>query len=518
MVTTFAAAIIATIPLDGSVTSDGGDYAIVEFEVPAGAVELTVSHRAVDDANILDFGVFDPDGFRGWGGGLTDDATIGEVESSRGYLPGPLQPGTWRIVIGKARLAVEPAGYELTVTIRDDATLTPRTRADVSPVVLEEGARWYAGDFHVHSSESGDAAATLDEITAIAGDRGLDFVVLSDHNTVSQHRLAAAYQSGVSDLLFVRGAEVTTYSGHGNAVGAGVYIDHRVGLNNRTKDEIIADVTSAGGSFVVNHPRLGLGNACIGCDWDESFDAWEAVTAMEIQTGPYGLAELTGRPARDLWDAQLDAGNRITAIGGSDDHRAGIDLDTLTQSPVGSPTTLVLADELSEAAILEAVAAGRVQVLLSGPDDPRVELEVSADSGEVGRIGDTIAGERLAITARITGAGGGQAQLVVDGEPIETRSVSGDDAEVSWDVVTPPEGARYRVHVLVGGLPITVTNHVFVTFAEGPDSGGCGCDSGGGQGGPWLVALAIALVFGLRGRRARVGPGPRTARRAGRAG
>jgi MYXO-CTERM domain-containing protein len=502
MLTVIPAALIATIPLDGQVVADGGDYAIVEFEVPAGAVEIVVKHRAVDDANVLDFGVFDPDGFRGWGGGLTEDAIIGEAESSRGYLPGALQPGTWRIVIGKARLEVVPAGYELTVEIHDAASLTPRPRADVEPVVIEPGSRWYAGDFHVHSSESGDAVATFDEITAIARDRGLDFITLSDHNTVSQHRLIAAHQGGVSDLLFVRGNEVTTYGGHGNAVGAGAYIDHRVGLDGRTIEQIIADVGAAGGMFVVNHPRLGLGNACIGCDWDDSFTAWDTVSAIEIQTGPYGLAELTGRPARALWDAQLDAGLRITAVGGSDDHRAGIDLDTLTQSPVGSPTTLVFADELSEAAIIEAVRAGRVQVLLSGPDDPRVEVEVSSDSGELGRIGDSISGERLAITAQITGgAGGDQAQLVIDGDPVETRPIHGADVEVRWDVEVPAGGARYRVHVLRGGLLITVTNHVYVSFAQGPDSSGCGCRAGAGQGGGWLLVL-IALVVTMRRRRA----------------
>lgn len=496
-----AAAVIDVLTLDGAVVAEGGDYAIVEFEVPANAVEITVSHQVLSERNILDFGVRDPDGFRGWGGGLTEDAVIGEAESSRGYLPGPLPAGTWQIVIGKAKLVELPAAYELTVTIRDDATLAPRVRADVAPVVLESGPRWYAGDLHVHSSESGDAVATLDEITAIGREVGLDFVVLSDHNTVSQHRLFAAHQMGVGDLLFIRGAEVTTYGGHGNAMGLPVYVDHRVGLDGRDRAQIIADVNAGGGHFVVNHPKLALGDACLGCAW-EDVDAtpWDQVAALEILTGPFGLAELIGRPARDLWDEILDAGHRVTAVGGSDDHRAGIDIDPLTQSPVGSPTTLVFADELSEAAILEAIAAGRVQVLMSGLTDPRVDLEIESDSGQTGRIGDQIAGDRLTIRARITGGDGAQAQLVIDGEDDEVVPVSGADAEVSWQVTVPPEGARYRVHVLVGGLLTTVTNHVFVDFEAGPDSG-CGCAaSPGNSAGAWLLALIALAVFTRRRR------------------
>lgn len=518
MLSVFAAAILSTIPIDGQVDKAGGDYAIVEFEVPEGAVEITVHHEVASDANILDFGVWDPNGFRGWGGGLTEDAVIGADESSRGYLPGPLPAGTWQVVIGKAKLVDVPGDYHIDITISDAATLTPRPRAADPEVVLESGPRWYAGDLHVHSRESGDAAATFDQITGLARDRGLDFVVLSDHNTVAQHALIAAYQGGVDDVLFVRGAEVTTYSGHGNALGADAYIDHRLGLDGRSGADVIADVVAAGGSFVVNHPRLELGSACIGCAWKVDPTPWDQVTAMEILTGPFQNDSLIGKPARQMWDDLLDQGFRITAVGGSDDHRAGIDEDPATQSQIGSPTTLVYADELSEAAIIEAIRAGRVQVLLSGPDDPRVDLEIDSDSGEVGRIGDTISGDELTIRARVTGGAGSHAVLVTDGREGESRAVDSDDSEVSWEVTVPEAGARYRIHVFSDLGLVTVTNHVFVDFVAGPGGGGCGCrapGSGGSGGGLLLAVVAAALTWRRRRRapRDRGGPGPSRARR-----
>jgi hypothetical protein len=43
--------------------------------------------NAVD---VLDFGVEDPQGFRGWGGGNVEPAVIGVQAASRSYLPGPL--------------------------------------------------------------------------------------------------------------------------------------------------------------------------------------------------------------------------------------------------------------------------------------------------------------------------------------------------------------------------------------------------------------------------------------------
>src|SRR5688500_11302908 len=157
-------AVISTLHLEGPVTVDGGDYVLLDFEVPAGTVEIHVAHGDGSDSDILDWGVWAPEGFRGWGGGLTDPAIIGVDESSRGYLEGPITPGTWTLVVGKAKLPTGAGTYTVDIELHDAATLAPQPRAPFDPVVLEDGARWYAGDFHVHSEESGDASATLDQI------------------------------------------------------------------------------------------------------------------------------------------------------------------------------------------------------------------------------------------------------------------------------------------------------------------------------------------------------------------
>src|SRR6185312_16742941 len=81
-----------------------------------------------------------------------------------------------------------------------------------------------------------------------------------------------------------------------------------------------------------------------------------------------------------LWDKELDAGNKIAAIGGSDDHTAGMN-ESSTGSPIGEPTTLVLADNLSEAAIIDALKHGRTMVNLRGPDDPLVEFTARGPKG-----------------------------------------------------------------------------------------------------------------------------------------
>src|SRR5215831_8290208 len=99
------ATVLSTMSYEGDVPVAGGDYADVAFVVPAGTQEIRIAHSDGSATDILDWGVWSPDGYRGWGGGLTDDAVIGIAQSSRGYLPGPITAGTWTVVVGKAQLA-----------------------------------------------------------------------------------------------------------------------------------------------------------------------------------------------------------------------------------------------------------------------------------------------------------------------------------------------------------------------------------------------------------------------------
>ncbi len=491
--------VLSTMHFEGDVTGDGGDYVDVQFPVPAGTVEIEIAHTDGSPDVILDWGAWSPDGFRGWGGGLEDDAIIGVDQSSRGYLPGPITPGMWTAEIGKAKLLANMGHYSIDVTCRDNATLTVLPKAPFTPVVLSPDRRWYKGDFHVHSSESGDAMASFLQITALAQSRGLDFVNISDHNTVSQHALIAALQPMFPSFLILRGAEITTYTGHGNAVGLHDYIDHRLGRDNRTVAGIAADVAAQGGIFIVNHPMLDLGTVCIGCAWKHVDDTpWDQVQGMEIITGNYdaGVTAFVPR-VLTLWDSLLDQGYRLAAMGGSDDHTAGTSTGP-TASEIGSPTVLVLADNLSEAAIMDAVRAGRTIVQLSGPDDPLVEFTMKTKTG-VAEIGDTVDQiARAQFTAHVTGGDGTFVQLWRNGKLVAHQAVVGDDFTTTFEdapeVGTTP--TRYRLHVIDGASrPLVVTSHIYATGAV--EAGGCGCRSTSPGG-----ALPLALcLLALRRRR-----------------
>lgn len=531
------AAAETVLVLDGPVPDGGPAHFFVPFTVPEGIVEIEVVHDDLSEDNILDWGLDDPAGFRGWGGGNGESAIVGVAAASRSYVPGPITPGEWRVVVGKAKLVDTPASFALQVILRDAPTLAPQPeRAPYDPAVsLGGGPRWYAGDFHVHSRESGDAVPPLDEIAALAESRGLDFVEISDHNTLTQLEFFVDAQGRHPALLFVPGMEYTTYAGHANAIGATAWVDHKIGQPEVTIAAAAAAFADQGALLSINHPVLDIGDLCIGCAWKHEVPP--GLAAVEVATGGLDKAgKYFTDPAIAYWDMLCASGLHVAAIGGSDDHRAGVDLDAF-QSPVGDPTTLVFADDLSVAAIVAGVAAGRTVVKLQGPDDPMLEL-----TSAVPPVLDTIRADEVLLTATVTGApAGSSVRFVHNGQSLAAVAVAGDSFVTTVMASAPDSGQdRWRAEVLVADERRTITSHLWlehgptgtpttggetgdattgdvttgeasstaagtsVTGASEPDEGGsgCACDSKD-RSSPVVV---LALLGLLRRTRARTRP------------
>lgn len=500
------AVVLSSVNLTGDVSMAGGDYVAVDFAVPAGSKECQIAHTDGDPDVILDWGLWSPAGFRGWGGGLTDDAIVGEAASSRGYLPGPLEVGTWQVLVGKAKLINGQGHYALTITCSDTATLVPVVRSAYTPNVITSEARWWRGDLHVHSDQSGDANATLPQIAAFAKSRGLDFVAISDHNTIAQHGLIAEAQKALTNFLFLRSNEVTTYQGHGNALGAPAYVDHRVGFAGASAATIVNDVVAQGGIFTVNHPELRLGTECIGCAWDHADTPWDKVAGIEVHTGAYDVVEMLFTPkAIERWDALEDAGHHLAAVGGSDDHRGGAEMSA-TKSQIGAPTTVVWADQLSEASLIAGIKQQHTYVKLRGPNDPDVEFTVRKPDDTQAMIGDVVTDlNELLFTVHVKGGAGTYAGIWRNGVLVGKEvPVTSDD--FTTNVAIEPGGAleRFRLELSdEGGHRVVVTSHIYAQAHVSNDGCGCQSDRPGAVGALVAVGLIGGLRFGWRRRRNR---------------
>jgi len=351
----------------------------VEVEVPPGTRALRVEVGYDRQAGVLDLGCFAPGGFRGWSGGARDRFVIGTDGATPGYLPGEPEPGRWLVVFGLYRVPLDGLDWELTATADTGAgrpggqppepspepepwpgTARPGRR----PLPSTGGRRWWAGDLHTHTVHS-DGALTVAELARLASGNGLDFIAVTDHNTVSHHReLAAAGRR--HGITLIPGQEVTTSLGHANAFGDIGWVDFR-----EPAPAWLASVRSRGGLLSVNHPIAGP------VSWMHAMPERPPL----VEVWHWSWLDLSWTTPLSWWRAWDPA---AIPVGGSDWHRPGSD------APPGTPVTWVESDSDEPDELLAAIAAGRVAIS-AGRDGP-VLVRAGDELVAVGADGTVLAG------------------------------------------------------------------------------------------------------------------------------
>lgn len=481
-----------SVRLEDTVPDGPETHVFVPFEVPEGTAEIEVRHDDLSSENILDWGLDDPNGFRGWGGGKSQPAVVGLEAASPSYVPGPMPAGTWEVVIGKAQIKETPAAYDVCIILRTEPTLEPQPRTPYEdPDALDDEARWYAGDFHVHTVQS-DGRPTMREALEFADGVGMEFIMLSEHNTNSGLTLYGSLQPDFPTLLMIPGLEWTTYSGHAHAIGAVDWVDQKVGVRGVTIEGAIEAIQEQGAIFSIDHPTVPGGNFCIGCPWEMEVDP-TLVDGVEAQGGIWD--------AIDFWEKMCAEGSHASAVGGSDDHEGGQGSGVL-YSPIGMPTTMVYAEELSVEAILEGVRAGRTVIKVNSIDDPMLETELSGE-----RVGHTVFADEGTLSVRVTGGTGLSLRVIKNGAVLETLSIDSDPFTHEMSVEAPSEGEdRYRHQVMNGVDPVTIGSYVWLRTPEPSEMGGSstGCSCRVVDRSDYDTGLLLAvLAFGVWGRRRR---------------
>ncbi|RYG33151.1 MAG: PHP domain-containing protein [Burkholderiales bacterium] len=376
------------LTLTGEITrADHQTYRELPFVVPRDITRLKVEFSYdKENRTVIDLGLRDPQGQRGWSGGNKSIFYVGSTDATPSYKPGRLQEGEWKLILGIPNIREgQTAKYRATITFNTPGP--EHFQHDDYPVmveVLSDKAGWYRGDFHTHTAHS-DGSCDVDgvrepcpprETFYAARDAGLDFVAVTDHNTITQRD--SFFRQGIENLLLVPGTEITTFHGHANVIGNTDFLDFQLGSPRLPTLTKLLDQADAAGAFVsVNHPGLPSGEICMGCGWTVKDTDWSRVTAIEVANGS-SLRQ--GGPAAGLrfWDNLLQQGHRLTAIGGSDNHDAK-DRTGAKQPPIGYPTTAVYSSDLSTRGIIEGVKSGRVFIDLANM--PGATLDVGAQVG-----------------------------------------------------------------------------------------------------------------------------------------
>ncbi|PWU23442.1 MAG: hypothetical protein C5B48_08535 [Candidatus Rokuibacteriota bacterium] len=195
------------------------------------------------------------------------------------------------------------------------------------------------GVLHVHSTYS-DGTGTVSEIAAAARSNGLDFLLLTDHDTLAaRDRGEEGWHHGVLVLV---GEEVSpNRQNHYLAFGLERPIDH-AGLEPH---QIVDRVNEAGGFGFLSHPfskgserfqRAGQGMPWrdLDCDGYTGLELWSFVTdSAERVNSIRELVRFIAAPGRfidhpprrnlERWD-EICRRRRCVALGGVDAHQVGI--------------------------------------------------------------------------------------------------------------------------------------------------------------------------------------------------
>jgi hypothetical protein len=240
----------------------------------------------------------------------------------------------------------------------------------------------------------------------------LDFIAITEHNTDSQYDQMRELQPFFDHLLLIPGREMTTFHGHFNVFGVTQFMDWRVSKGGLDVNTVLGDARSKGGIASVNHAESPEGEACMGCRWTLT-DGTDMSLFSAIEVINYGKTMFS---SAKYWDSQLRAGHRLAAVGGSDNHNATIPPGEA--AAVGWPVTGVEADELSVAAMLAGIRAGRTFIDLTGSRDKM--LDFAAESGGVSaKMGGTLhaaAGNVISVNIHTIASKGSMVHLLLDGE------------------------------------------------------------------------------------------------------
>jgi hypothetical protein len=395
-------------------------YPVIQFEVPTGTARIDVEYsvESPGSRSIVDIGLCDPDGLRGWSGSARTSLFVAPHEATPGYLPGPLAPGVWQVVLGA--YAVPDDGCTVEVLISLEATT----------------AEWITGDLHAHTVHS-DGQLTVPELCALARAHGLDFLALIDHNTVSQALEAPAN----TPLIVLKGTELTTYGGHANLYG----IDRRIiDFRCHGAAEMRARLLQArelGALISINHPFVP------DCGWHYGFDL--QYDAIEIWNGPWHEGNAR---ALAFWHERLVAGQRLIALGGSDFHQ-------LPSEPVRLPVAnRIWVTARSDLVLLEAIRHGHVMVT-AGVDAPRVRFTV--DDAQVGDTA-TVKGDQVQPAIAIEATERCLLRLISDRGVELHRELAG---EYAIEPAVPADRRFYRIELWSAAearRPLVVTNPIFL--------------------------------------------------------
>jgi hypothetical protein len=217
---------------------------------------------------------------------------------------------------------------------------------------------WYKGNTHTHTLNS-DGDSTPDDVVRWYREHGYQFLVLTDHNYLTNVDALQALHGADAKFLVMRGEEVTdrfeTKLLHMNGLDVSKQVDPQGGTSVvDTLRRNAAAIRAAGGVPHINHPNFR---------WAITADELRQVEnnrLFEIYNGHPQVNNLGGGGVpglEEVWDAILAAGTLLYGLAVDDAHVFKQPGNPAVAGP-GRGWVMVRADRLEARALLDAMERG----------------------------------------------------------------------------------------------------------------------------------------------------------------
>ena len=254
-------------------------------------------------------------------------------------------------------LCVLAAVAALAITLGRAATGRGAER-QTPPPTAKPGLRWYKGNTHAHTLNS-DGDSTPDEVVRWYREHGYNFLVLTDHNFLTEVDALNALHGAEGQFIVIRGEEVSDRHGekivHVNGLNVERLVEPQGGRSvadvlQRNVDAIRA----ARGVPHVNHPNFTWAVTA------EDLKRLRDDRLFEIFNGHPLVNNLGGGGLpglEEMWDEILSGGKLLYGIAVDDAHHFKRPWDRNAALP-GRGWVMVRAERLTPAAVLEALERG----------------------------------------------------------------------------------------------------------------------------------------------------------------
>ncbi len=303
-----------------------------------------------------------------------------------------------------------PARLALAAILLGTTLAVAATRGQSVPATAT-ATRWFKGNTHTHTLNS-DGDSTPDEVVRWYREHGYQFVVLSDHNYLTNVTGLNAVHAAADKFVVIPGEEVTSRSGEKPVHVNGLNVQELVtppgpGSVLEMLQRSVDGIRRARGVPHINHPNFGWAMT------SDDLRQVERTRLFEIFNGHPQVNNSGGGGVpglEEVWDRILTSGRLLYGIAVDDAHYFKRPGDASVPGP-GRGWVVVRADRLEAPLLLDALERGDfyastgVELSLYESSTAAITLDVRKDNWSKYRVefigsGGRVLAEQTTLPAR----------------------------------------------------------------------------------------------------------------------